>query len=92
MCIYWVAGKKAKNIKNIREGVFEQAMTTVVKAKPEESADSVIRRFKKKVFFDDILTELKKREYHRKPSVDKKEKLAEIKRKRKYRKKQREMQ
>ncbi len=63
-------------------------MPTVVKAKPDESTDSVIRRFKKKVFSDDILTELKKREFYRKPSLDKKEKLAELKRKRKYRKRQ----
>ena len=51
-------------------------MPTVVKAKPDESTDSVIRRFKKKVFSDDILTELKKREFYRKPSLDKKEKQA----------------
>lgn len=59
-------------------------MATVIKAKPDESADSVIRRFKKKVFSDEILVELKKREYYRKPSVEKKEKIAEIRRRRKY--------
>lgn len=55
-------------------------MATVIKSKPDESSDSVIRRFKKKVFNDDILIELKKREYYRKPSVEKKEKLKEIRR------------
>lgn len=59
-------------------------MTTVIRAKPEESADSVIRRFKKQVLNDDILGELKKREFYRKPSLERKEKMAEIKRKRAY--------
>jgi len=58
-------------------------MATVVKSKPDESADSVIRRFKKKVFSDEILDELKKREFYRKPSVEKKEKAADLKRRRK---------
>lgn len=57
-------------------------MTTVIKAKPDESPDSVIRRFKKQVLNDDILGELKKREFYRKPSLERKEKMAEIKRRR----------
>lgn len=64
-------------------------MATVVKAKPDESTDSVIRRFKKRVFNDDILIELKNREFYRKPSVKKKEKLSEIRRKKKYKAAQR---
>ncbi len=59
-------------------------MTTVIKARPDESVDSVIRRFKKQVLNDEILIELKKREYYRKPSVERKERLAELRR-RKYR-------
>lgn len=59
-------------------------MSTIIKAKPDESADSVIRRFKKQVLNDDILGELKKREFYRKPSLERKEKMAEIKRKREY--------
>ena len=57
-------------------------MATMVKSKPDESSDSLIRRFKKKVLSADILTELKKREFYRKPSVKKKEKLAELRRRR----------
>lgn len=59
-------------------------MSTVVKAKPDESADSVIRRFKKKVLRNQILTELKKREYYKKPSVEKKERKKELERRRAY--------
>lgn len=57
-------------------------MATVIKSKQDESADSVIRRFKKQVLNDDVLAELKKREFYRKPSVERKEKMAEIKRRR----------
>ena len=55
-------------------------MATVVKAKPDEPAGSIIRRFKKKVFESQILTELKKREYYRKPSEERKERKKEIER------------
>lgn len=62
-------------------------MATVVKAKPDESTDSVIRRFKKKVLGDEVLIELKKREFYRKPSLEKKEKMAELRRRRKHKRK-----
>lgn len=55
-------------------------MATVVKAKPDESADSVIRRFKKKVLQSQIFTELRKREYYKKPSEEKKERKKELER------------
>ena len=57
-------------------------MATVVKAKPDERTDSLIRRFKRKVIGSDLLNEFKKREFYRKPSVKKKEKLAELRRNR----------
>jgi small subunit ribosomal protein S21 len=56
-------------------------MATVVKAKPDEPADSIIRRFKKKVLESQILTELRKREYYKKPSEEKKERKKELERK-----------
>lgn len=59
-------------------------MPISVKAKKDESNDDIIRKFKKKVVQDQILTEIRKREYYKKPSVIKKEKFNEIKRKRKY--------
>lgn len=55
-------------------------MATVVKAKPDESPDSVIRRFKKKVLESQILTELRDREYYKKPSEIRKERKKEIER------------
>jgi len=62
-------------------------MTVVVKAQSGDSSDQVIRKFKKKVLQDQILTEVRDREYHKKPSVKKKEKLSEFKRRQKRSKK-----
>lgn len=56
-------------------------MPIIVKAKKDESTDSVIRKFKKKVLNEDILTEIRKREFHQSPSMIRKEKKNEIKRK-----------
>ena len=58
-------------------------MAMVVKAKPDEPADSIIRRFKKKVLESQILTELRKKEYYKKPSEEKKERKKELERRRK---------
>ncbi len=58
-------------------------MATVIKAKPGESTDSVIRRFKKQVFQDQILTIIQEKRFHKSPSVIKKERKAEIERKKK---------
>lgn len=52
-------------------------MATIVKAKKDEPAASVIRRFKKQVIQDGVLKEVKKREYFVKPSQIKKEKKKE---------------
>lgn len=62
-------------------------MSIVVKAQPGDSADQVIRKFKKKILQDQLLTELKEREYYKKPSLKKKEKMSEFKRLKKRRKK-----
>lgn len=56
-------------------------MPIVVKAKKDESADSLIRKFKKKVVSEDIINLVKRREFHVTPSMVKKEKKNEIKRK-----------
>lgn len=56
-------------------------MPIVVKAKKDESADSMIRKFKKKVLNEDILTEVRKREFHVTPSMVKKERKNEVRRK-----------
>ncbi|KKU63975.1 MAG: 30S ribosomal protein S21 [Candidatus Amesbacteria bacterium GW2011_GWA1_47_16] len=52
-------------------------MPTVVRKKPGQSEDKLIADFRKKVLSDDVLLELKKREYYRKPSLVKQEKIKE---------------
>ncbi len=58
-------------------------MATVVRKKPGESDDRLIAKFRKKVQAEQLLTEIKDREYYKKPSVKKKEKLAESRRRKK---------
>jgi len=60
-------------------------MATIVKARPGDTTDQVIRKFKKKVQQDQILITIKEKEFYKKPSELKKERLAES-RKRKKRK------
>ncbi len=62
-------------------------MATVVKAKPDETPDSVIRRFKKKILQNQVLTEMRRREYYIKPSEERKERKKEIERRKYARKK-----
>jgi ribosomal protein S21 len=52
-------------------------MPTVVRKKPGQSDDKLIADFRKKVLSDDILLELKKREFYRKPSLIKQERIKE---------------
>lgn len=52
-------------------------MATVVRAKKDESNDSVIKRFKKQVLVDQVLPMVKKKEYFVKPSQIKKEQKKE---------------
>lgn len=56
-------------------------MPIIVKAKKDESPDGVIRRFKKKVLTEDVINESRKREFHKSPSVLRKERNNEIRRK-----------
>ena len=55
-------------------------MATVIRAKKDENPDSLIRRFKKQVLIDEVLTDVKKRDYYIKPSQIRKEKKKEIER------------
>lgn len=52
-------------------------MPTVVRKKPGQSEDKLIADFRKKVLSDEILLELKKREFYKKPSLIKQEKIKE---------------
>ncbi|MBI3559479.1 30S ribosomal protein S21 [Candidatus Gottesmanbacteria bacterium] len=47
----------------------------MVKAQPGQSSDAVIRAFQKKVLNENILDELKKREYYQKPATIRKNKV-----------------
>ena len=52
-----------------------------VKVRDGESIEEAIRRFKRECERNGIMQEIKKREFYKSPSVLKKEKLAEAKRK-----------
>ncbi len=52
-------------------------MPTVVRKKPGQSDDKLIADFRKKVINDEILLEMKQREFYRKPSEIKQEKMKE---------------
>ena len=52
-----------------------------VKVRDGESLEEAIRRFKRECESNGIMQEIKKREFYKAPSVVKKEKLAEAKRK-----------
>lgn len=56
-------------------------MTIVIKANPGESTDSVIRKFQKRILAEGLIPEIRKREFHRKPSQLRQEYLAEKRRK-----------
>lgn len=55
-----------------------------VKAQPGESSDSLIRKFTKKVISEGILLDLKEKEFYKKPSERKKEKMKELKKSMKH--------
>lgn len=56
-------------------------MTIIVKAKPGDSTESVIRKFQKKVVAEGIVQQMRDRSYYRKPSQLRQEYLAEKRRK-----------
>ena len=58
-------------------------MAIVVKADPGDNANQIIRKFKKKVQQDQILTDIREKEFYKKPSEIKKERLAESRRRKK---------
>ncbi|OGC99923.1 30S ribosomal protein S21 [Candidatus Amesbacteria bacterium RIFCSPHIGHO2_01_FULL_48_75] len=49
----------------------------MVRKKPGQSDDKLISDFRKKILADEVLIELKKREYYKKPSVIKQERIKE---------------
>ncbi|HKY74063.1 MAG TPA: 30S ribosomal protein S21 [Patescibacteria group bacterium] len=61
-------------------------MPSIVRAKRDESTDSVIKRFKRRMMIDNILTLVKDKEFYKKPALLRKEHKKELDR-RKYREK-----
>jgi ribosomal protein S21 len=60
-------------------------MVTVVRKKPGESDDKLIAKFRKKVQAEQLLTEIREREFYKSPAEKKKEKKNELERRRKRR-------
>jgi ribosomal protein S21 len=60
-------------------------MATIVRRGPGDNEDKLIAKFRKKVIAEQLLNELKEREFYKPPSTRKKEKLAAIRRSRKRR-------
>ncbi len=58
---------------------------TEVKVRQDESIDAALRRFKRECERAGLMTEIKKREYYESPSVRRKRKAAEAKRKQRRR-------
>lgn len=54
-------------------------MATIVKKQPGQTEDQLIAQFRKKVLVDDVIGELKKREFYIKPSRARYEKMKKIK-------------
>jgi ribosomal protein S21 len=58
-------------------------MATIVRKSPGDSDDRLIAKFRRKVQADQIIPEIKEREFYKPPSMKKKERNAELKRNRK---------
>lgn len=56
-------------------------MATVVKKKPGQTEDQLIAQFRKKVLNEEIIDEIKKREFYQKPSRERYEKERALKKK-----------
>jgi ribosomal protein S21 len=57
-------------------------VATVVRKKPGESDDRLVAKFRKKIQSEQLLIEIKERKFYKKPSVKKKERLTELRRRR----------
>lgn len=53
-------------------------LAIIVRAKHDESTDSVIKRFKKRIISDNLLQLVKRKEFHMKPALLKKEARKEL--------------
>lgn len=53
-------------------------MATVVRKNPGDTDDNLIAKFRRKVLVDNIISELKDREFYKPPSIRKKERLTAL--------------
>lgn len=56
-------------------------MSIIVRAGPNDTSDSVIRKFQKRVVLEKVVQEYRDRAFHKKDSEKRQEKLAEKRRK-----------
>lgn len=56
-------------------------MPIIIKAKPGDTTDAVIRKFQKQVAAEGLVQEIRDKEFHKKPAVLRQEYLAERRRK-----------
>lgn len=56
-------------------------MSIIVKAGPNDTSDSIIRKFQKKVVLEGVIPEYREREFYKKDSQKRQERLAEKRRK-----------
>ena len=71
--LFWYLGKQERGL-NLSE----------VRIEDGESLESALKRFKKKVQKAGILTEVRRREHYEKPSVKKKRKSAQARKKKRF--------
>jgi ribosomal protein S21 len=57
-------------------------VVTIVRKKPGDSEDRLIAEFRKKIQANKVLTEIREREFYKPPSTKRKERLAELRRRR----------
>ena len=62
----------------------KEVILSEVRIEDGESLESALKRFKKKVQKAGILTEIRRREHYEKPSVKKKRKRAQARKKRRF--------
>lgn len=56
-------------------------MSIIIKAGPNDTSDSVIRKFQKRVALEGVIQEYREMEFHKKNSLKRQERLAEKRRK-----------
>lgn len=56
-------------------------MPIIIKAKPGDTTDTVIRKFQKQVAAEGLVQEIRDKEFHKKPAILRQEYLAERRRK-----------